>query len=99
MNKKRFFLYTDYKKHLDRLNLEEKGILLDAIFSFAEGNEVDLDGVVGMAFSFISAQMERDNDNYEKACDAHKEAGAKGGAPKGNSNARKQPKTTKINLI
>ena len=97
MDKKRFFLYTDYKQHLNRLSLEEKGMLLDAILDFADDKEVELEGAVGMAFSFITAQMVRDNVNYENTCEAHREAGAKGGAPKGNQNARKYPKSTENN--
>lgn len=97
MNKKRFFLYTDYKQHLNRLSLEEKGMLLDAILDFADDKEVELEGAVGMAFSFITAQMVRDNVNYENTCESRKESGSKGGAPKGNQNARKYPKTTENN--
>ena len=80
--KNSFLLYTDYKQHIDLLSLEEKGQLLDAIFNYAEGNEIELDGMAKMAFSFIRAQMDRDNENYEKTCEARREAGSKGGKAK-----------------
>ena len=99
MNKKRFFLYTDYRQHLDLLSLEQKGQLLDAIFAHASGEEVELSGVVEMAFSFISAQMDRDNENYEAVCEKRREAGSKGGQANASKNKQMLAKTTKINLI
>lgn len=87
-----FVLYTDYKQHIDLLTTEEKAQLLDAIFGYAEGNEIELDGATKMAFSFIKAQMDRDNDKYQETCDKRRAAGAKGGAPAGNTNAKKQAK-------
>ena len=90
--KNSFVLYTNYKQHIDLLNTEEKAQLLDAIFEYAEGNEIELDGATKMAFSFIKAQMDRDSDKYQETCEKRKAAGAKGGAPVGNTNAKKQAK-------
>lgn len=90
--KNSFVLYTDYKQHIDLLSVEEKAQLLDAIFGYAEGNEIELDGATKMAFSFIKAQMDRDNEKYQETCDKRRAAGAKGGAPAGNTNAKKQAK-------
>lgn len=90
--KNSFVLYTDYKQHIDLLTTEEKAQLLDAIFGYAEGNEIELDGATKMAFSFIKAQMDRDNDKYQETCEKRRAAGAKGGAPAGNTNAKKQAK-------
>lgn len=42
-------------------------------------------------------QYHKDKDDYEKICARNKANGMKGGAPKGNQNAKKQPKTTKNN--
>lgn len=84
--KNSFLLYTDYKKHIDLLPLEEKGKLLDAIFNYAEGIEVELDGMALMAFSFIKAQMDRDVEKYEEKCEKRKAAGAKGGIAKASKN-------------
>ena len=90
--KNSFVLYNDYRKHLTLLNDTEKARLLDAIFAYADGEQVELDGVVEMAFSFIKAQMDRDAEKYADKCEKRREAGLKGGAPKGNKNASKQPK-------
>lgn len=104
MDKKRFYLYSDYKKHLNLLSLEQKGQLLDAIFSYANGETVELTGVVEMAFSFISAQMDRDNENYEAVCQKRRESGSKGGLAKASkskqilANASKPSKTKDIDI-
>ena len=103
MNKNSFLMYTDYKKHFDLLSDADKLILLYAIFDYAMGIDTELDGVVAMAFSFIKTQMDRDREKYASICEKRREAGAKGGAPKGNRNAVKYKvaedtsKTTKNN--
>lgn len=88
--KNSFVLYTDYKQHIDLLTTEEKAQLLDAIFGYAEGLEIELDGATKMAFSFIKAQMDRDNEKYEKTCKIRKEAGSKGGKAKAKQKVAKQ---------
>lgn len=55
-------------------------------------NNVVLDDDIKIAFNFINNQMLVDNEKYIKKCERLKENGKKGGAPKGNQNARKQPK-------
>lgn len=91
--KNSFVLYTDYRQHIDLLSVEEKAQLLDAIFKYADGeNDIELDGMAGMAFSFIRAQMDRDNEKYERICEKRRAVGKLGGAPKGNKNAEKQAK-------
>lgn len=76
--KNSFVLYNDYRKHITLLSDTDKGKLLDAIFSYADGEEVELDGSVGMAFSFIKAQMDRDAAKWEEERQARSEAGKRG---------------------
>ena len=95
--KNSFVLYTDYRQHTALLSVEEKAQLLDAIFAYAAGEEVELTGMALMAFSFIKAQMDRDEEKYKAICEKRRIAGKMGGAPKGNSNASKQANTTKDN--
>ena len=87
--KNSFVMYTAYKRHFDLLSDSDKVILLNAIFDYAMGIETELEGAVTMAFSFIKDQMDRDNEKYTSICEKRREAGAKGGAPKGNRNAVK----------
>lgn len=87
--KNSFVLYTDYKEILSELSQEQKGNLLDAIFDYALGESVNLDPATKMAFKFISAQMDRDNERWEKTRKARQEAGSKGGLAKA-SNAKQK---------
>jgi hypothetical protein len=82
-DKKSFLLYTDYRQHLELLSDAERGKLLIALFDYAENSSVpELDGIVKMAFSFIKAQMDRDNKKYGSICKRNQQNGAKGGRPK-----------------
>ena len=95
--KNSFVLYTDYRQHTALLSVEEKAQLLDAIFAYAAGEEVELTGMALMAFSFIKAQMDRDEEKYKAICEKRRIAGKMGGAPKGNANASKQANASKNN--
>lgn len=88
--KNSFVLYTDYRQHIELLSVNEKAQLLDALFKYADGEEVELEGMALMAFSFIRAQMDRDNEKYEKTCQRRREAGAKGGRANAKQNEAKQ---------
>ncbi len=78
-DKRSFLVYCDYRKHLSMLTDEERGRLLMGLLDYAEGAEVpNLDGPAAMAFSFISAQMDRDAEKYAEVCQRRSEAGKKG---------------------
>lgn len=77
--KKSFLFYHDYRKHLAMLTDEERGRLLMGLLNYADGDEVPrLDGPAAMAFSFISAQMDRDAEKYAEVCQKRSKAGKKG---------------------
>lgn len=66
-DKKSFVLYIDYRQHLDLLSDEERGQFLTALFDYVElGVTPELTGASLMAFSFIRAQIDRDNDKWLK---------------------------------
>lgn len=68
-NKRYFMMFLDYKEHLELLTDEERGKLLMALFAYADdGTIVELDGMAKMAFSFLRAQIDRDNKKYEERC-------------------------------
>ena len=97
--KKSFVMYIDYWKHIKLLTMEQRGILLSAIMQPVAGDEVmELDGVTQMAFSFITEQIDRDADKYQKTIEKRKEAGKLGGRPKAkkaNGFSEKQTKAKK----
>ena len=78
------------------LSTEQFGLLMEALFDLDNGGDPEIgdDRFVAMAFAFMSLQQRIDRDKYDKMCERNRKNGAKGGAPKGNQNARKQPKTT-----
>ena len=79
VDKKSFLFYCDYRRHLSMLTDEERGRLLMGLMNYADGEEVpNLDGPAAMAFSFITAQMDRDAEKYAEVCRKRSEAGKKG---------------------
>lgn len=91
--KKAFMLYLDYKQHLELLTDAERGMLMMALFDYAadKTEPTTLTGSAAMAFSFIRAQMDRDNQKYEEKCITNRANGAKGGRP------RKEPTESDAN--
>lgn len=95
--KKSFILYYDYRNHLNLLSDSEKGKLLMALFDYAEfGTKPTYSGAIGMAFSFISAQMDRDNESYEKKCQKNRTNGEKGGRPSDQEETEENPKEPNV---
>lgn len=85
-----------YQRQIDickeHLSAEQFGRLMFALFAFSEGEEPEVDDDIALAFGFMSLQQRIDREKYEKICEKNRENGKKGGAPKGNKNASKQPK-------
>ncbi|MBQ8585617.1 MAG: hypothetical protein IJ452_04955, partial [Butyricicoccus sp.] len=78
--KKSFILYADDHRFIARLSDSQKAALLAAIFCHAQEVPLpDLDPTTEMAFSFISAQIDRDAEKWEETCRKRAEAGRKGG--------------------
>jgi hypothetical protein len=77
-----FILHLDSLQVLDELTDEQAGVLFKAIKAYHEGNSVQLDFAMKMAFIPFKNQFERDQIKYEKTCERNKRNGAKGGRPK-----------------
>lgn len=91
--------YLSQYEAIKSLNNEQLGRLFRAIFekqlqnnSKTTENEVVLEDDIIIAFNFINNQLLVDNEKYLKKCETNRNNGKKGGAPKGNKNAQKQPK-------
>ena len=86
-----FILYTSYYAIIEGLTDEQLGKLMRAIFIYArDGEVIKLEPVVRMAFGFIVDDMKRNKAKYEEKVERWRANGKKGGAPKGNQNARKK---------
>ncbi len=95
--KNSFLLYLSYNKSVRLMTREDAGELFQAILRYAAGEEVgELSYPVQLVFAYIQERMDYDCDKYTETCEMRAESGKKGGAPKGNQNARKkQPKQPK----
>ncbi len=80
-DKKSFVLYCDIGQHLALLSDEEAGQLFKALVRYADtGEQSELPPMAGMAFSFISAQIERDSQKWKDIREKRKQAGRIGGS-------------------
>lgn len=86
-----FILYTSYYAIIEGLTDEQLGKLMRAIFIYArDGEVINLEPTLRMAFAFIKDDMERNQTKYKEKVERWRANGRKGGAPKGNQNARKK---------
>lgn len=99
--KSSFVMYTEYFKHVQKLNMEQRGELLTAILSYASGEEQpELDAVTDMIFGIIKERMDRDFAAYMDKVEKRRNAGALGGRPaKANALSEKQEKAKEPNAL
>lgn len=88
-----FLLYAEYEQYFDLLPAEEQAKLIKALFAvFNEKDtcelEKQMEPATKMAFAFMRTQLDADTKKYQEKCEKLRENGAKGGAPKGNQNAK-----------
>lgn len=96
MKRDSFVLYTEYMEQVNLLSIEQRGILLTAIFSYVAGAELpEMDGITKMAFAFIRSRIDKDAEKYAKTIEKRKEAGKLGDRPKANGSTEKQEKAKK----
>ena len=74
------------RRHLDA---EQFGRLMGALFDLAGDGEPEVDDDIALAFEFMALQQNIDRAKYERICERNRLNAKKGGAPKGNQNARK----------
>lgn len=81
---KSFIQYLDTAKQWEMLSDSQAGVLIKALFRYcATGEQLQTDdGMLAMAFSFITTQIDRDSKKWEKTCERRADAGKKGGRPK-----------------
>lgn len=81
---KAFLMYTEWEEQFSMLSDEDSGALIKAIISYCSAGSVPdtLSGAAKMAFSFMRAQIDRDAEKYDDACQRNRKNGKKGGRPK-----------------
>lgn len=82
MEKKSFLIYLDNSEEVEMLSDQQAGKLLKSLMKFAtNGEKPDFsDGMLRMAFSFMSRAIERDTEKYMEICKKRSEYGKKGRA-------------------
>lgn len=69
-----FILYTSYYAIIEGLTDQQLGQLMRAIFIYArDGEQIQLEPVVRMAFSFIKDNIERNQDKYQAKCEKNRQ--------------------------
>ena len=77
--RKSFMLYLDAIEQWDMLTDEQAGVLIKALLRYSKTGErlETSDGMLKMAFSFITAQIDRDGEKWEKTCEKRRDAAYK----------------------
>ena len=82
-----FIIHHDFEAMFRLLPMEQRGMLITAIFEYCiRGHETeDLPEAANMAFCCIKRVLERDSIAYQERCRINSENGKKGGRPRKNS--------------
>ena len=69
-----FHLYLDYDEQFRMLSDTQAGMLIKALFSYAnDGEEPDFDDLtVKLFFSILKKSMDREFENYQKICEQNR---------------------------
>lgn len=108
MNRQTFVLYNGFYEPIKNLSLEQKGMLLDAIFQYRINNvEVPQESPIFMPFMFFKNQFLVDDAKYDVIVNRNRINGLKGGRPakkprkpsgiSGNPNNPEEPRGTQRN--
>jgi hypothetical protein len=93
MKKETFILKRSYGSVFNELSDKQAGVLIKAVFDYIATGGIPAglnDGEIKMALRFICRDIESFNQSYQNRCETNRRNGEKGGAPKGNQNAKKK---------
>lgn len=95
-----FVLYKEYANHIKLLTMEQRGVLLTAIYAYECETELpEMDVVVQMAFSFIRGQLERDREKYNDVCAKRSQAGQRSAEARRNKTEQDGTKLTSVEFV
>jgi hypothetical protein len=101
MEKKTFLFYTSWKKNIEIMDDVELRRFINNLINYTEGNQIDLPTRIDkMVWNDVVELLDHNETKRQKTIERRREAGKKGGAPVGNSNAQKKievEETTKNN--
>lgn len=96
-----FIIYTESKELVDELSVHQKAALLDALFTYAVEEEIDLSDIdltTRIVFKTMRMKIDAANERYEEKCRVNKENGARGGRPKTERFGEETEKTERLFL-
>lgn len=102
--KNSFILYCDIGRHLELLSDEDAGLLFKGIVHYADtGEPPQLPPMAAMAFSFIRAQIDRDQEKWNTTREKRRAAGKSGGLKSGKSRQHgieaKEANATRVKML
>ena len=88
-----FIIFTESRELVDELNDGQKAALLDALFAYANDEEVVFpDAMTRIVFLAMRQKIDVANQRYEEKCARNRENGAKGGRkPNGSEKTERFP--------
>ena len=92
INRTSFIMYHSFSSPFELLDMEQRGILITAIFEYQMYGEVriTLTPLVNMAFVCIKDTLDRDAREYAETCKRNSENGKRGGRPRRNQSVENQ---------
>ena len=92
INRTSFIMYHSFSSPFELLDMEQRGILITAIFEYQMYGEVkiSLTPLVNMAFVCIKDTLDRDARAYAETCKRNSENGKRGGRPRRNQAVENQ---------
>ena len=99
MKKDTYIVFGEWEDDFEDLNDQELAALTRAFFKYVRRGEKSTfkDRMVRSCWRKVQQAEDRANAAYDEKCEQNRRNGKKGGAPVGNRNATKQPKTTENN--
>ena len=93
-DKKSFIMYVNYSNQFRMLSVEQRGVLISAIFDYVETGEtiIPMNKTTALAFSFIKDTLDRDALAYQAVCERNAANGRLGGRPKKSAENPTKPK-------
>ena len=86
-------MYVNYSNQFRMLSMEQRGVLISAIFEYVENGYtvIPMNKTTALAFSFIKDTLDRDAAAYEAVCARNAANGKLGGRPKKSQQNPEKP--------
>ena len=76
MQKETFIMHADAWRTVQKLSIEQRGVLLSALMLYQLGEQLpNMDLATELTFTFMASQMDKDNEKYAEIVEKRREAG------------------------